>query len=82
MKIDLLWIAVIAELKFIKSSAETETVRMIEIVEAIMMILVFKEWLLEAVTVLNLTGTALATAMIWDWQCLNCCNSLSVSVKI
>ena len=36
------------------------------IVEATVMILVFKKWLLEAVAVLDLAGTALAAAMIQD----------------
>ena len=39
MEIDLLWTAVMAELRFIKSLTETKTVRVTEIVEAIMMIL-------------------------------------------
>ena len=43
MKIDLSWTAVIAELKFIKSSVETETVRVTEIVEATVIILAFKK---------------------------------------
>ena len=64
MKIDLLWTAAIAELRFMKSSAETETAEMTGIVEAIVMILVFKKWLLKTMTVLNLAGTALAAATV------------------
>ena len=64
MKISLPWTAVIAEFRFIKSSAETETVKVTEIVEITVMILVFKKWLLEIVTVLNLIDTVLATATV------------------
>ena len=64
MKINLFWTAAIAELKFMKSSAETETAEMTEIVEVTMMILTSKKWLLEVVTVLNLTGTALAAVTV------------------
>ena len=64
MKINFFWITVITELKFIKLSAETEMMKVIKIVKVIIMILTFKKWLLEMVTVLNLTGTALAAAMI------------------
>ena len=64
MKIDLPWTAVMAELKFIKSPAEIETMNMTEIVEATIMILAPEKWLFEAV--LSLTGAALAIAIIWD----------------
>ena len=47
-----------------KSSAETETAGMTGIVKATMIILAFKERLLEVVTVLSLAGTALAAAII------------------
>ena len=81
MKISLFWTAAIAELRFIRSSVGTETVKMTEIIEATVMVLALKKWLLKMMTVLSLADTALAAAMIQDWQCLNCCNSLSVSVK-
>ena len=64
MKINLLWTAAIAELKFIKSLIKTEMTEVTEIVKVIIMILTLKKWLLEMVTVLNLTGTALAAAII------------------
>ena len=64
MKIDLLWTAVIAELRFIKSSAETETVKVTEIVEANVIILIFKKWLLEVVMILSLTDAALTAATV------------------
>ena len=54
----------IAELKFIKSSAETETAEVTEIIEIIMMVLASEEWLLEVVTVLSLIDTALAAATV------------------
>ena len=47
-----------------RSPAGIETVKVTEIVEVMMMILASEKWLLEAVTVLSLTGTALAAAMI------------------
>ena len=64
MKISLFWTAVIAELRFIKSPAGTEMTEITEIVEVTIMILTLKEWLLKAVAVLGLTGTALAAAII------------------
>ena len=64
MKINLLWTAVIAELRFIKSSVKTETAEMTEIVKATVMILIFKKWLFNTVTVLDLTDTALAAAIV------------------
>ena len=64
MKIDLSWTAVIAELRFIKSLTKTETAKVIKIVKAIVIILAFKKWLLKIVTILNLTGTVLAAAII------------------
>ena len=64
MKIDLFWIAVIAELRFIKSSVRTEMMKVIEIVKTTVMILTSKKWLFEVVTILSLTGAALAAAMI------------------
>ena len=79
MKIDLFWIAAIAELRFIKSLVETKTVRVTEVVEATVMILAFKKWLFEAV--LDLTDAAPAAAAIWSWQCLSYYNFSSVSVK-
>ena len=54
----------IAELKFIKSSIKTEMTEMTEIVEITVMILVSEKWLLKVVTILNLTDTALAAAII------------------
>ena len=67
MKIDLLWTAAIAKLRFIESSAGIETTEMTEIVEVTVIILAFKKWLLKAVTVLNLTSAALAAAIIQNW---------------
>ena len=67
IKIDFFWTAVIIEFRFIRLSAETETVEVTEIVKATVMILTPEEWLLEVVTVLSLTGTALTAAMIQDW---------------
>ena len=62
MKIDLLWTAAIAELRFMKSSAETETVKVIKIVEITVMILASEKWLFKVI--LSLTGAASAAAMI------------------
>ena len=62
MKIDLPWIAVMAELRFIKSPVKIKTVKVTKIIEATMMILAFKKWLFEAV--LNLTDAALAVATV------------------
>ena len=81
MEIDLPWTAAIAELKSMRSSAGTETAEITEIVETTVIILVFKKWLFKAVTVLDLTDTALTAAMIQDWQCLNCYSFSSVSMK-
>ena len=64
MKINLLWTAAIAELRFIKSSVRTKTVEMTKIIKITMMILTSEKWLLEMVTVLGLTGAVLAAAMI------------------
>ena len=64
MKIDLLWTAVIAELRFIKLSAETETAEVTEIIKTTVMILTSEKWLLKAVAVLSLINTALAAAII------------------
>ena len=64
MKISLFWTAVIAELRFIRLSAGTETVKVTEIVEATIMILALKKWLLKMMTVLNLTGAALTAATV------------------
>ena len=64
MKINLLWTAVIAELRFIKSSAETETAEVTGIVETTVMVLASEEWLLKAVAVLSLAGAALAAAIV------------------
>ena len=64
MEIDLFWTAAIAELKFIKLSAETETAEMTEIIKATVMILTSEKWLFKVMTVLNLTDAALAAAMI------------------
>ena len=66
MEIDLLWTAAIAELRFMKSPAGTEMVGVTGIVEATVMVLALKEWLLEVVTVLDLAGAALAAAMVQD----------------
>ena len=54
----------IAELRFIKSSAETETVKVTEIVEATVMVLASEKWLLEVMTVLNLIDAVLAAATV------------------
>ena len=81
MKISLLWTAVIVEFRFIKSPAGTETAEVTEIVEAMIIILALKEWLLEMVTVLGLAGTALAAATVQGWWCLSYYSSLSVSMK-
>ena len=54
----------IAELRFMRSPAETETVRVTEIVGATVMVLAPKEWLLEAVMILGLAGAALAAATV------------------
>ena len=62
-----------------RSPAGTETVRVTEVVEVTVMVLAPEEWLFKAV--LGLAGAALATATVQDWQCLSCCNSLSISVK-
>ena len=51
-----------AELRFMRSSAETETAEVTGIVKATVMILAFKRWLFEAV--LSLTNTALAVATV------------------
>ena len=42
----------------------TEMMKVIEIVEATVIILASEKWLLEAVIILNLTGTALAAATV------------------
>ena len=65
VKIDLLWIAVIAEFRFIRLLMKTETVKVTEIVEITMMILASEKWLFEMVMILSLAGTVLAAAMIW-----------------
>ena len=54
----------IAEFRFIKSLIKTETVRVTEIVEVMMMILTSEEWLLEMVMILSLTGAALTAATV------------------
>ena len=64
MKINLLWTAVIAELRFIKSPAETEIMKMTEIVEVTVMILTSEKWLFKVVAVLNSTDAALITVII------------------
>ena len=51
-----------AELRFIKLLAETETVEMIEIVEITVIILAFEKWLFEVI--LSLTDAAPAAAII------------------
>ena len=62
MKIDLPWTAAMAELRFMKSPAETETAEVTGIFEATVMILVSKKWLFKAV--LSLTDAALAVVII------------------
>ena len=79
MEIGLLWTAAMTELRSIKSSAETKTVKVTEVVETTVIILVSEKWLFKAV--LGLAGAALAVAMIWDWQYLSYCSSLLISVK-
>ena len=64
MKIDLLWTAVIAELKFIKLLMKTETVEMTEIVKVTMMILIPEKLLFKIIIILNLVDTALTAAII------------------
>ena len=64
IKINLFWTAVITELRFIKLSVRTETVKVTKIIKVIIMILISEEWLLEMVMILNLTDAALATAII------------------
>ena len=54
----------IVELRFIKSSAETETAEVTGIVKVIVMVLTPEKWLLKMVVILDLTGTALAAAII------------------
>ena len=54
----------IIELRFIRSSAETETVKVTGIVETTVMILASEKWLLEVMIILSLIDTALAAAMI------------------
>ena len=66
MEINLLWTAAIAELRFIKSLMETEIVEVTGVVETMMMVLASEKWLFEAVTVLGLTGAALAAATVQD----------------
>ena len=62
MEIGLPWTAVMAELSFMELLTETETVGMTEIVKATVMVLISEKWLFEVI--LNLTGAALAVAMI------------------
>ena len=62
MKIGLPWTAAMAEFRFMRSSAKTETAEVIGVVEATMMILASKEWLFEVI--LSLADAALAVAMI------------------
>ena len=62
MKIGLLWTAAMAELRSMRSPAETETAGVTEVIEATVMILASKEWLFEAV--LSLAGAALAAATV------------------
>ena len=81
MKINLLWTAVIAELKFIKSSMKTEMMRVTEIVKTTVMILTSEKWLLKTVIILSLTDAALTAATVWDWWYLSCCNSLLILIK-
>ena len=54
----------IAELRFIKSSVKTETIRVTEVVKVMIMILTSEEWLFEIVVILSLADVALAAAMI------------------
>ena len=51
MKINLLWTAVIAELKFIKSLMETETAEVTKIVKTIIIVLVLVNAVLAAATI-------------------------------
>ena len=51
-----------AELRFMRSLAETETVGVTGVVKATVMVLALKEWLFEAV--LGLAGAALAAATV------------------
>ena len=64
MKINLPWIAAIAELKFIELLIETKTVEVTEVIEATVMVLISEKWLFKTVTVLSLADTALAIVMI------------------
>ena len=81
MEIGLSLTAVITELRSIKSPAETEMMRVTEIVEAMMMVLASEKWLFEVVMILDLTGAALAVATVQGWQCLSCCSSLLILMK-
>ena len=67
MKINLLWTAAIAELRFIKSLVRTEMMKMTEIVETTVMILTSEKWLFEVVTILNLINAVLAATTVQDW---------------
>ena len=51
-----------AELRFMRLLMRTETVKVTEVVETTVMVLVFKKWLFEAV--LDLAGAASAAATI------------------
>ena len=62
MEIGLPWTAAMAELRFIKSLMETETVGVTEVVEVTVMVLTSEKWLFEMI--LGLTGAALAVVMI------------------
>ena len=64
MKIDLPWIAAIAELRFMRSSVETETAEVTGVTEATVMVLTSEKWLFKTITVLGLAGAALAAAMV------------------
>ena len=73
----LLWTAVIAELRFMSSPLITEVERATEVTDAD-----FKpvKLLGEIMKDLDFKEAALWTE-VWDYQCLSCYNSSSVSVK-
>ena len=62
MKIDLLWTAAMAELRFMRSLAGTETVEVTKVVEVTVMVLASEKWLFEVV--LGLADAALAAATV------------------
>ena len=62
MEIGLLWIAVMAELRFIESLIKTETVEVTGIIEVTVMVLASEKWLFEVI--LSLIDAALAVVTV------------------